>query len=68
MVAELTDLPCRDTMATTTMSRKKQVLVIEPPEELFFTGHGNTEIFAKIRLHNPSDDKVALGRVFGCVS
>ena len=45
-------------MSTATMSRKKQVLVIEPLEELIFTGPANTEIFSNIRLSNPSDSKV----------
>ena len=43
-----------------TASRRKQVLVIEPLEELVFTGSGNTEIFANIRLTNPTASKVAL--------
>ena len=49
-------------MFTASMSRRKLVLVIEPVEDICFTGPRDMEIFSNIRLTNPSYSKVALIR------
>jgi vesicle-associated membrane protein-associated protein A len=40
------------------MAKKDQVLVIEPPSELTFTGPFTQAVSSYIKLKNPSDRKV----------
>ena len=40
------------------MSKKEQVLVIEPPIELTFTGPFTSAVSSYMKLKNPSDKKV----------